>query len=281
MSELDDLLTQAREADQQTRIALRNPIAAHGELAIDAMADWLGDTRLAGFAIRVLERIGQGQGLRSTVISTLAGVDRAELPAHLVGDLDWTLGQLGYAQPTRSGGPRTSRVGHGRGPSSPGARGRGYWVMRTSPWERSFIWAEALDGRLRQGWGTEEGHNLAVIATAIRAGYPLTEAQQEGRRSLRMLTSWEQGMRVGDVIVSPNLPDYGLLSIFRLTGSYEWAPVAPRRFGERFGHILPVELLVGDIGRGGSLVSQGLRTMLGVPTRLYSTPRTAAMLNGC
>lgn len=80
MIELDDLLTQAREADQQTRIALRNPIAAYSELAIDAMADWLGDARLAGFAIRVLERIGQQQALRSTVISTLAGVDVGTFP---------------------------------------------------------------------------------------------------------------------------------------------------------------------------------------------------------
>lgn len=127
-----------------------------------------------------------------------------------------------------------------------------------------------MDGRLRQGWGTDEGQNLEVIAAAIKAGQPLTEAQQDARLSVRMLTSWEQGMSFGDVIVAPNLPDYGRLSIFRLAGSYEWSRVAPRRFGERFGHILPVELLVGDIGRHEPVVSEGLRIMLGLPTRLCS-----------
>ena len=85
-----------------------------------------------------------------------------------------------------------------------------------------------------------------------------------------MLTSWEHGMRVGDVVVAPNLPDHGRLSIARVRGSYEWAPASPLRFGERFGHVLPVEMLITDIDRRGPDVSDGLRSVLGVQTRLYS-----------
>ena len=133
--------------------------------------------------------------------------------------------------------------------------------MRTSPWERPYIWAEAQAGRLRQGWGTQEDQNLEVIAAALRRGDTLSESQREAKRALRMLTSWEHGMRVGDVVVAPNLPDYGRLSIARVRGSYEWAPASPLRFGERFGHVLPVEMLITDIDRRGPDVSDGLRSV--------------------
>jgi len=142
--------------------------------------------------------------------------------------------------------------------------------MRTSPWERPYIWAEAQAGRLRQGWGTQEDQNLEVIAATLRRGDTLSESQREARRALRMLTSWEHGMRFGDVVVAPNLPEYGRLSIAQVTGSYEWAPASPLRFGERFGHVLPVEWLVTDIDRRGPDVSDSLRSVLGVQTRLYS-----------
>ena len=56
---LDELLAQARQAEPLDRITFRDPIAAYGTTAIDVMTDWLADLRLAAFAIRVLERIGQ------------------------------------------------------------------------------------------------------------------------------------------------------------------------------------------------------------------------------
>ena len=51
--------------------------------------------------------------------------------------------------------------------------------MRTSPWERPYIWAEAQAGRLRQGWGTEEDQNLELIAMMPVEGAPLSASQQE------------------------------------------------------------------------------------------------------
>ena len=84
-----------------------------------------------------------------------------------------------------------------------------------------------------------------------------------------MLSTEPDGMRLGDLILSPNIPEWGRLSIFRLIGSYEYAPDAPRRFDDRFGHILPVALLVGDIDRQSAQVSDALRMTLRNPSRLW------------
>ena len=268
---LDELLTLAAEADPGTRIDLRDPIAAHGALAADAMTDWLGDPRLAAFAIRVLGRIGSDPAERGAVIETLSSVDRSELLEHLVRDLDSTLAALGY--PARRGAParRSSRGGPpARPPGLPGEPGRGYWVMRTSPWERPYIWAEARRGRLRQGWGWNEEMDLDLIAEVVRRGGQLSDGQRMSWRSRRMRTSASDGMRVGDVVVAPNLPEWGRLSVFRVAGSYEYSLDAPRRWDERFGHVLPVELLAADIDRRAQNVSDGLRAMLRPQARLYN-----------
>lgn len=270
MRDLDEHLTAARDAEPAQRIGLRDPIAAHGEAAIDAMSDWLGDRRLAAFAIRVLERIGRQPEERPAVIAVLSGVDRADLPAHLLGDLDRSLAALGNPpgqrdrKSGRSGGRSSRPAGH------PGVPGRGYWVMRTSPWERPFIWAEARDGRLRQGWGVVDQQDLRVIEAALRRGDVLDGWQREARGALRMLASWDDAVQVGDVVVAPNLPEYGRLSIFRVTGSYDWAPAPPLTWGERFGHVLPVEPVAADIDRRAAQVSDGLRSALRAQTRLYN-----------
>jgi hypothetical protein len=271
LSELDDLLTRAREADPGDRINLRDPIAAHGELAIEAMTDWLGDSRLAAFAIRVLERVGREPALRPDVVDVLVSVDRTELPEHLIGDLDRALTSLDV--PTRPSARRRSPTGQAardRPKGTPGVRGRGYWAMRTSPWERPYIWAQAKEGRLRQGWGWAAEQDLDVIDEAVDSGHPLSEEQQVARRSRRMLSSEADGMQVGDLILAPNIPEWGQLCIFGLTGPYEYAPDTPRRFGDAFGHILPVELLAGPFDRRGRSVTDALRYTLGNPSRLWS-----------
>ena len=82
-TDLEELLARASTADAETRIELRDPIASYGPIAIDAMTDWIADPRLAGFAIRVLERIGRVESERARVIDVLAEVDRAELPPYM------------------------------------------------------------------------------------------------------------------------------------------------------------------------------------------------------
>lgn len=265
---LDELVLAAREADPSERIMLRDSIAAFDDEALDAVADLLSDRRLAAFAVRVLEQIGRDPATRDQVLAILSGVDTTDWPAYLIEDRDRSLAALGY-KPLRS--PNSmARASSDRPPGRPGRQGRGYWVMRTSPWERPFLWAEAKEGRLRQGWGVEDEQNLEVIAEAIRSGRALTPLQQESRRALRMLASWHNGMHLGDVVVAPNLPVYGRLSAFRVAGSYYWSPVASMTFGERFGHVLPVELLIADVDRWSTLVTAALRGALRGQNRLYN-----------
>jgi hypothetical protein len=271
MTDLDELLTTAAEADAATRIELRDPIAAHSALAADAMTDWLGDPRLAAFAIRVLGRIGREPSERAMVIDILASVDRTELPEHLGRDLDSTLAALGRTVVRPAARRRPGDGGPARRPQGiQGLPGRGYWVMRTSPWERPYIWAEARRGRLRQGWGWNEEMNLDRIAEIVSQGGELSDEQRMTWRSRRMRTKAPDGMQVGDLVVAPNLPEWGRLSVFRINGSYEYSLDAPRRWDERFGHVLPVALLAADIDRRAPQVSDGLRAMLRPQTRLYN-----------
>jgi hypothetical protein len=269
--DLDALLAKARDAEPSDRIELRDALAGHGENAIEAMTEWLGDPRLAAFAIRVLERIGRQPESRTAVLDVLMAVDREELPPHLAGDVDRALDGLGHPKADARAGLRRSRSGaSARPPGMPGVVGRGYWVMRTSQWERPYIWAEAERGRLRQGWGWNAEMNLEIIAEAVRRGGELSDEQRMSWRSRRMRSTAPDGMRLGDIVAAPNIPVWGVLSVFRVTGSYEYSLDAPRQWDERFGHILPVELLAPGIDRRSPRVSDGLRSMLSVQTRLYN-----------
>src|SRR5689334_15782906 len=88
MSDLDQLLAQARSAEPDVRIQLRDAIAAHGEAAIEAMTEWIDDPTLGAFAIRVLHRLAGDSSFRPSVVQVLRAVDRDELASFLNRDLD-------------------------------------------------------------------------------------------------------------------------------------------------------------------------------------------------
>ena len=152
---LDGFLAAAREASPSDRIEFRDSIAAHGENAIEAMTDWLAEPRLAAFAIRVLECIGRQQETKRAVLEVFAAVDREELPAHLVGDVDQALAGLGG--PRTSAKLRRSGSAASRPLGAPGVEGRGYWVMRTSQWKRPYIWGGGPTRTAAPGLGLERG----------------------------------------------------------------------------------------------------------------------------
>jgi hypothetical protein len=273
---LDDLLRQASDTAPDERISLRDPIAAFGDRATEAMTDWLGDARLGVFAIRVLERIGREEAGRAAVVESLRAVDRDELPGFLVRDVDAALRSLAAIAARRRAGGRAGGTTAGDGApvavrpvGLPGVDGRGYWVIRTSPHDHAFIWAEALGGRLRHGWGWEEAQNLDVIAETIRLGGQLSDEQGDAWRARLMRTADPDGMRPGDIVVAPSLPDWGLFSIFRVAGTYTWDPVDMGSV-DRYGHVLPVELLVEGVDRRAAVVSDALRAVLRPQTRVYS-----------
>ncbi len=68
---LDELLDRTRSADRSTRIELRDDVAAYGQQAIEPMVEWIDDREFAGFAVRVLERIGRNATHHALVVNAL------------------------------------------------------------------------------------------------------------------------------------------------------------------------------------------------------------------
>ena len=101
MSGLDALLEEARTADPSDRILFRDRIAAHGDAAIPALKEWLGDPRLSAFAVRVLERIASEPSSRRSVLGALASVDRGGLPERVAHDIAQSIQGLGGTQVRR------------------------------------------------------------------------------------------------------------------------------------------------------------------------------------
>ena len=91
------LLEDARRADPAHRIDWRDPIAAHGAAAIEAVSPWLKDRSLAAFAIRVIARAGLG-GEREAAQATLRQA-RRRLDTWLRADVDWALSLLRPERP--------------------------------------------------------------------------------------------------------------------------------------------------------------------------------------
>ena len=92
---LDALVARAESADPGHRIDLRDPIAAHGAAAIEAMTPWLKVPSLAAFAIRVIARAGL-DGEREAAQAALRSA-RRRMDARLRADADWALGVLRVA----------------------------------------------------------------------------------------------------------------------------------------------------------------------------------------
>lgn len=89
------LIARAEAADPAHRIDLRDPIAAHGAAAIEAVTPWLKVPSLAAFAIRVIARAGL-DGEREAAQAALRGA-RRRMDARLRADADWALGVLRVA----------------------------------------------------------------------------------------------------------------------------------------------------------------------------------------
>ncbi len=269
--ELERLFDEARVASPAVRLPeYRDAIAAHSREAIEPLAGWVEEPVLAAFAIRTLERVATlDPAAKGDVIEGLRSAYHEDVADPIRRDLESSLRRLGV-DPSRPAKHRSTANRKERPMESPGVVGRGYWAMRTSPWERPYIWAEAQAGRLRQGWGWADEQDLDRIARVVRRGGELSAEQELAWPSRRMLTSEHDGMHPGDLILSPNIPEWGRLCVFRLIASYRYSPDVPRRFDERFGHILPVELLVGDIDRHAPEVSDALRMTLRNPGRLWS-----------
>lgn len=116
---LAELLERAESADPANRIDLRDPIAAHGTAAIEAVTPWLRVPSLAAFAIRVIARAGQA-GDREVALNALRQA-RRRVDARIRTDIDWAVSVLRVpaesapaARPAKTASPAPPRAARAR-----------------------------------------------------------------------------------------------------------------------------------------------------------------------
>ena len=154
---------------------------------------------------------------------------------------------------------------------------RVYWAMRTcrdDERSRDFIKTELLDGRLRQGWGSDDKLDLRVI---LKEWDRLDKDQVDASRHWRMANG-SQGvyMNVDDVVLVPNMPDDGFFTLCRICGCYDYGPENDLR---DFRHIRPVEVLTPDgVANEHELVSSELRKSLRCRSRLWNVTAHGACI---
>jgi hypothetical protein len=102
------LIARAEKADPADRIDLRDPIAAHGAAAIEAVTPWLKVPSLAAFSIRVIAKAGL-DGEREAAQAALRAA-RRRMDTRLRADTDWALSVLRVAPtPAMRPEPTTTR----------------------------------------------------------------------------------------------------------------------------------------------------------------------------
>ncbi|HYK94547.1 MAG TPA: hypothetical protein VE011_01615, partial [Candidatus Dormibacteraeota bacterium] len=123
-----DLLGQAREADLLSRIEWRDPIAAFGTEAVQAIRPWLADPATASFAVRVIERAAaKNASAKELAIEALRAVHGGLFAEPARRDAADALGRLG----SRSRPDQKPRVRARPSPADPiPALIRGYLYTR-------------------------------------------------------------------------------------------------------------------------------------------------------
>ena len=158
---------------------------------------------------------------------------------------------------------------------------RRYWAIRTDKDNRALLLDELRKGRLRQGWGQEPNQDLRLIQAEIAKGgnwwERLSSTQEEVLPQLRMLSSTEDSVQLGDWIVVPNLPEHGEFLIAEVVGAYQYDPLTLPKdhdvngLGRDYGHILPVRLLTEEgIDKYAAEVDAHIRSTLKTPMRMWN-----------
>jgi len=111
--ELETHLAGAAAASPGKRIEYRDPIATHGLAAIAPMRQWLGDDRLAAFAVRTLIAIAKDQAHRLAVIEVLRSIDLSTASPIAVDDVADALRALTPSGPAATATARAEALDHG------------------------------------------------------------------------------------------------------------------------------------------------------------------------
>lgn len=156
-----------------------------------------------------------------------------------------------------------------------------YWSIRTDKDNQEILFEELINGKLRQGWGYDESQSLFIIQSEIdKEGEwwkRLSDIQNEALPNLRMLSYAEDNIKIGDIILTPNLPKQNLFCLAEVTGKYIFnrLPLDDKTdvndLHYDYGHILPVKLLTPTgIDKFNKNVHAELRSTLRTPMRMWN-----------
>ena len=128
------------------------------------------------------------------------------------------------------------------------------WGFRIATGHIEYLAEELEHGRLRQGWGYDQGQNLRNLTFDAGA-----------RRNLRMLN-----VRKGDLLLVPRLPVWNLVAIVEATedwsSGYKFA-IDPA-IGD-LGHIFPAKFVT-SFARDNEHVAGDIRATLRNPSRFWN-----------
>jgi hypothetical protein len=152
-------------------------------------------------------------------------------------------------------------------------RKRHYWAMRTDKENKELLFQELKSGRVRQGWGYDDSQNLEMIQGEILNGGKwwerLTDKQREALPNFRMLGEGNDSVKIGDILLLPNLPEQDFFCLAEVIGRYYFKKLPldsvtdVNRLGEDYGHVLPVKLITPmGINKYNELVFSGIRATL-------------------
>ena len=136
-----------------------------------------------------------------------------------------------------------------------GIRYWGYRIDKSSKSAIQFFRDELEQGRLRQGWGYNEGQDLRK-----------RPVDADVRRNLRMLNEVKQG----HILLVPRLPSWGMVAIVEATDDWDEAYRFDIPKTEKdYGHIFPARRLKA-FSRHNEHVSGGLRRTFRTPSRFWN-----------
>jgi hypothetical protein len=158
---------------------------------------------------------------------------------------------------------------------------RRYWAIRSDKHNIPLLFAELQKGRLRQGWGYDATQDLRLLQTEIDRGgswwAKMTPIQREALPNLRMFSKSNDSIKLNDIIIIPNLPEYGMFCIAEVSGEYIYDPLHLSKendindIEQDYGHILPVRLLAGKgVNKYAEGVPASIRSTLRTPMRMWN-----------
>jgi hypothetical protein len=232
---LDELLAAAAAADGMTRIDFRDPIAAFGEAAIRRLEPWMGDVRLARFAVLTIERAAAEPSARAAAIAAFRRA-RATCAESAGEEIQAALSRLGREGRGYSTQARTaSGVPAKLIPVPPALRSLvSEWRAARSPAQAAILWPRDL-------WLTDLPQHAEMfrsLPTLLSRGdvrsicSGAANDATAAERALVAVMVWGQGnvgygrYRTNEILSTPNAPERLLKVARTLAGD---GPVAAYR----------------------------------------------------